>query len=30
MGREIFVAERNWETIDCRRLHSGELHGEWC
>ena len=24
--REIFVVERNWETVDCRRLHSGELH----
>jgi len=29
MGREILVGERNWETVDCRRVHSGELHGEW-
>jgi len=28
MGREIFVEERNWETVDCRRAHSGELHVE--
>ena len=28
--REIFVAERNWETVDCRRVHSGELHGQYC
>ena len=28
--REIFVVERNWETVDCRRLHSGELHGQNC
>ena len=28
--REILVGERNWETVDCRRVHSGELHGEWC
>jgi hypothetical protein len=28
--REIFVAERNWETVDCRRLHSGELHDQYC
>jgi len=28
--REIFVAERNWETVDCRRLHSGELHEQCC
>jgi len=27
--REIFVAERNWETVDCRRLHSGELHEQY-
>ena len=26
----VFVGERNWETVDCRRVHSGELHGEWC
>ena len=30
MGREILVGERNWETVDCRRVHSGELHGECC
>jgi len=30
MGREIFVGERNCETIDCRKVHSGELHGECC
>jgi len=30
MGREIFVGERNWETFDCRSVHSGELHGECC
>jgi len=30
MGREILVSERNWETVDCRKVHSGELHGEWC
>jgi len=29
MGREILVSERNWETVDCRRVHSVELHGEW-
>jgi len=28
--REIFVVERNWETVDCRRLHSGELHEQCC
>ena len=28
--REIFVAERNWETVECRRLHSGELHDQCC
>jgi len=22
MGREILVCERNWETVDCRRVHS--------
>jgi hypothetical protein len=27
--REIFVPERNWETVDCRRLHSGELHDRY-
>jgi len=30
MGREILVGERNWGTVDCRRVHSGELHGECC
>jgi len=30
MEREILVGERNWETVDCRRVHSGELHGDWC
>ena len=42
MGREILVGERNWETVDCRRVHSRELsfdcrtvhsvelHGELC
>jgi len=29
MGREIFVGERNWETVDCRSVHGGELHCEW-
>jgi len=29
MGREILVGERNWERVDCRRVHCGELHGEW-
>jgi len=28
--REIFVGERDWETVGCRRVHSGELHGECC
>jgi len=28
--REIFVAERNWETVDCRRVHDEELHGQYC
>jgi len=28
--REMFVVERNWETVDCRRLHSGELHEQCC
>ena len=26
MGREILVGERNWENVDCRRVHSGELN----
>jgi len=30
MGREILVRARNWETIECMRVHSGDLHGEWC
>jgi len=30
MARDILVGEGNWETVECRRLHSGELHGEWC
>jgi len=30
MGREILVGERNWERVECRRVHSGKLHGEWC
>jgi len=29
MGMEILVGERNWETVDCRRVHCGEPHGEW-
>ena len=28
--RKIFVVERNWETVDCRRLHSGELREQCC
>ena len=28
--RETFVAERNWETVDCRRVHGEELHGQYC
>jgi len=27
---EILVAERNWERVDCRRLHSGELNEQYC
>jgi len=30
MGRTILVGERNWETVDCRRVNSRELHDEWC
>jgi len=30
MGRELLVGERILETIDCRRVQRGELHGEWC
>jgi len=29
MGMEIFVGERNWETVDCRTFHSWVLHVEW-
>jgi len=29
MGREILLVERNWERVNCRRVHSGELYGEW-
>ena len=28
--RGIFVAERNWDTVDCRRVHSEELHDQYC
>jgi len=30
MGSDILVSERNWETVDCRSVHSVELHGLWC
>jgi len=30
MGREIVVVERNLETVDCRSVHNGQLHGECC
>jgi len=30
MGSEIYVGESNWETVDCRMVHSVEMHGEWC
>jgi len=30
MGREIMVGKRNWGTVDCRRVHSGDRHVEWC
>jgi len=30
MGKEILVGERNWETVVCKRVHSGELHVECC
>ena len=30
MGSEILVGERKWETVGCRRVHSEELHVEWC
>jgi hypothetical protein len=28
--REIFVPERHDVTLDCRRLHSEELHDQYC
>jgi predicted PP-loop superfamily ATPase len=28
--REIFVVEKNWETVDCRSLSSGELLDQYC
>jgi hypothetical protein len=28
--REIFVAETKWETVDCRSLHIGEFHDQYC
>jgi len=28
MGREILVGERDWETVECRSVHSEERHGE--
>jgi len=30
MGSDILVSERNWETVECRSVHSVELHGECC
>jgi len=30
MGWEILVGERNWETVECRRVQSRELHRERC
>jgi len=30
MGRKIYLCEMYWETIDCRTVHSGELHIECC
>jgi len=30
MGREILAGESNWETVDCRRVYCGDLHGDWC
>jgi len=27
-GCEILVGERNWETVDCRRMHIAEVHVE--
>jgi len=29
MGRKLLVGERDWETVDCRRVYSEELNGEW-
>jgi hypothetical protein len=28
--RETFVDERNWGIVNCRRLHSRELHDQYC
>jgi len=30
MGWDLLVGERNWETVDCSRVHSGELQVELC
>jgi len=30
MEMVILAGERNWETFDCRRVRSGEMHGECC
>jgi len=30
MGRVTLVGQWNSETVACRRVHSGELHGDWC
>jgi len=30
MGREILVGERNWESVYCNSVHSGQLHVECC
>jgi len=30
MGKEILVSGRNWETVGCMIVRSGELHGECC
>jgi len=30
MGSEMIVGERNWETVDCRRVYSGEQPGDCC
>jgi len=29
MGKELFVGERKWETIDCSSVHSGKILVEW-